>query len=226
MQKEGAIMNRQEFMQQLQPIIPPEGIRQVSHAYWLAKEMHRKQVRDGKIGMNMVEILLTKFLRAIGSDLRIVRGERYFEHCRRVAIQVVCWGSHDADEVTSALLHDCIEDCYPPQDLLEGVFPKHVVQAVETLSKVTRVFDECGAIIKKRKKSAEEYWGGIREAPVWVRRVKLADRLDNLRSMHVWQDARKQKYLLETETYILPIARMTDERFCQDIVLVMREYKK
>src|SRR3989338_6230848 len=191
MQKEGAIMNRQEFMQQLQPIIPPEGIRQVSHAYWLAKEMHRKQVRDGKIGMNMVEILLTKFLRAIGSDLRIVRGERYFEHCRRVAIQVVCWGSHDADEVTSALLHDCIEDCYPPQDLLEGVFPKHVVQAVETLSKVTRVFDECGAIVKKKKKNAEEYWCGIQKAPAWVRRIKLAYLLYNFPSIHFFSDLRK-----------------------------------
>lgn len=218
-------MNRLEFMKALQPIIPPEGVLQVTRAYWLAKEMHRRQVRDGRLGMNLLEIMTVKLVRLIGTDLQVIKGERYFEHCRRVALQVVEWGSHDADEITAALLHDCVEDCHPPQGLLESLFPAAVIDAIGILSKKTPTFDAYGGVKSKRKKSQDEYYAAVASAPAWVRRIKLADRLDNLRSMHVWSHARKQKYLGETDAYILSIAKATDEKLYQALIEECSHYR-
>lgn len=181
-------MNRKQFFEKINGFVTPEEHKKISQAYGLAKEFHRLQKRD--------------------------IGERYFEHCRRVALLLIEHGPTGANEIVSALLHDSIEDCFIPEDLLKELFGSEISNAIEELSKVTPLFDEeTGAVKEKIKKPLDEYYRLIAEAPVWVRRIKLADRLDNLRSMDVWSHKRQQKYILETEKYILPIALTTDMRF-------------
>ncbi|KKS37735.1 MAG: hypothetical protein A3G49_05740 [Candidatus Sungbacteria bacterium RIFCSPLOWO2_12_FULL_41_11] len=187
-------MNRKEFFDKINGFVSVEDNKKISQAYWLAKEVHREQKRDG--------------------------GERYFEHCRRVALFLIEHGSTNADEIITALLHDCVEDGFVPDDLLEKLFGATVSGAVETLSKITRIFDEAtGAVKEKKKKNLDDYFRKIFESAVFIRRVKLADRLDNLRSMDIWPEKRKQKYLLETEKYILPIALATDMRFYNELLV-------
>jgi len=82
-----------------------------------------------------------------------------------------------------------------------------------------------GMVKEKRKKSLDVYFGGIATAPILERRVKLADRLDNLHTLDEWKQERIAKYLDETRTYVLPIAQFTEsthwlkelERECERI---------
>ena len=185
-------MNRKEFFDKINGFVSVKDIKNIAQAYWLAKEVHRSQKRDG--------------------------GERYFEHCRRVASTLIEHGPVIADEIVIALLHDCVEDGFIPEDFLEELFGQDVERAIDILSKVTPVFDEeTGAVAKKIKKDLDDYYNAIANAPLSIRRVKLADRLDNLRSMDVWPEKRKQKYIAETEKYILPIALATDNKFFEEL---------
>lgn len=180
-------MNRQEFFEKLH-IAGIGCTPKISYAYWLAKETHRKQTRD--------------------------QGERYFEHCRRVACFLLEYGKTDEEEIILALLHDCVEDGFIPDGLIQEMFGRGIAQALAILSKIDPVYDRTnGSVVEKKKKVLAKYFLEIQKAPPSVRLVKLADRLDNIRSMNVWPSARQEKYLLETRTYILPIAHKTDWRF-------------
>ncbi|MDP3778618.1 MAG: HD domain-containing protein [bacterium] len=178
-------MNRETFFDRIHGLVDPSELIMVSHAYWLAKQVHREQVRDS--------------------------GERYFEHCRRVALNLVGLPSVTASDFVLSFVHDCIEDGFMPPGLLRAIFGDEMAHAVAAISKSVPVYDEHSlTVISRRKKSIDDYFAGIRKAPVFVGRVKCADRLDNLRSMGVWTVERKKKYLLETEQYILPLAREVD----------------
>ncbi|MBI2637880.1 MAG: bifunctional (p)ppGpp synthetase/guanosine-3',5'-bis(diphosphate) 3'-pyrophosphohydrolase [Candidatus Sungbacteria bacterium] len=156
----------------------------LSQAYWFAKEAHRPQSRDD--------------------------GERYFEHCRRVALILLETNDSDIPQILSALLHDCIEDCFIPRDIIRDLFGDGIASAVETLSKKTPRYDSSnGSIAEKKRKSDAEYFETLRVSPEWVRAVKLADRLDNLRTLGIWNKKRKQKYIAETMKYLIPMADET-----------------
>ena len=184
-------MNRQQFFDQFKGVFNKEEILKISWAYHLAKKEHQKQKRDS--------------------------GERYFEHCRRVALQVFCYpqlsGAPSVKEIIVSLLHDCVEDQFPPPRLIQTLFGEEIASGVDTLSKVTPVFDEAtGKIIKKEKKDLKEYYQKIANSDIWIRRIKLCDRLDNLRSMDIWPKARQEKYIKETWEFIMPMALQTDRQ--------------
>ena len=180
-------MNRQKFFYQFKGVFSKEDILKISWAYWIAKEAHRNQKRD--------------------------EGDRYFEHSRRVSCLTFASTrpkkdeAPSANEIITALLHDCVEDCFPPQNFLRTLFGEEVALGVDTLSKINPVFDEAtGTIIEKKKKNLQEYYAKIANSDMWIRRIKLCDRFDNLSGMDVWPEARKEKYRKETGEYILPIA--------------------
>lgn len=184
-------MNRQEFFQKVLEKVSSEDIPRISQAYWFAKQVHRNQKRDC--------------------------GERYFEHCRRVADLLIDHGGTSADEIVVALIHDCVEDGFIPDGVIKALFGEEVAKALGILSKVTPIFDESTGVVTKVRRSDDEYFDGIRNALYFVRCVKLADRLDNLRSFAIWDEDRKQRYIIETETYILPIAHVTDGEFEKEL---------
>jgi len=193
-------MNRQEFFNLLRDLKDYE-LKRIQQAYWLAKAVHRYQKRDS--------------------------GERYFEHCRRVAIGLKERGGNiSANGIVIALLHDCMEDGLIPQGLLERLFGQQVARSIEILSKTVPVFDPLtGKIKNKDKKPLSEYYRDISLAPKLVRRIKLIDRLDNICLMEVWPEERQQRYIAETETYLLPIARATDESLAEEIAKECRKFR-
>lgn len=193
-------MNRETFFDTIHQGVDPSELITISHAYWLAKQVHREQVRDS--------------------------GERYFEHCRRVAIFLAELPLATVDDIVLAFLHDCIEDGFMPPGLLRATFGHDMAHAVATISKNTPVFDEHSlTVISRRKKDIDNYFFGISKAPAFVRRVKCADRLDNLRSMGVWPPERKKKYILETERYILPLAQDTSAMLAASLEAECRTYR-
>ena len=181
-------MNRAEFFDAVGNAWLTEEITPIYHAYWLAKQVHRNQLRD--------------------------EGGRYFDHCRSVAQILLDHPPVSANEVILALLHDCEEDGFIPQGLLEKIFGKNVANGVDILSKCSVSFNETAGRVIKKKKSLDRYFLHISRADRTIRRVKCADRIHNLSTMHstTWSEERKIRYIAETQTYIMPIAEVTDVR--------------
>ena len=185
-------MNRATFFATIHQIVDPSELIVISHAYWMGKQVHRDQTRDN--------------------------GERYFEHCRRIAVELAHLRSATAQDITLAFLHDCIEDGFMPPGLMRAIFGDEMARAVATISKTMPIFDEHSlTVVSRRKKDIGDYFADITAAPMFVRRVKCADRLDNLRTMRKWTAERRQKYILETREFILPLAHSTDAQLAAEM---------
>lgn len=208
-------MNRKEFFNLARKSLrmEKEDLDQLQWAYWLAKNAHRNQKRDC--------------------------GERYFEHCRRVAVSFIkhwknaadCENCADYDLIhyenaIVALLHDCIEDCFLPQRFIDKLFHSGVARSVETLSKIKVLEDARTWEIRKTKKPDEVYYGQIYKADIGIRIIKCLDRLDNIRDFRGWSKNRIHKYIAETEKYILPIAKATDEKLFEALKTEIEKIKK
>lgn len=182
---------KRDFFEEL-AIRHPRDVQLIEWAYWIAKNAHKGQKRD--------------------------HGERSFEHCKRVALILSARDNCTATEIILALLHDCIEDTYIPESMLRHLFYDFITDALATLTKFVILYDKkTGTVLEKKKKTDEEYFSLIAQAPAYVRRVKLADRLDNLQDMETWTHERILHYLHETEKYIIPIAEKTDEFFLNEL---------
>ncbi len=203
-------MNRKEFFEKVIGIVKDDQndtahgyLRKIQRAYWFAKTVHRGQKRD--------------------------EGERYFEHCRRVACLLI---DHDgyienkAVGIITALLHDCIEDCFIPEGIMIRCFGL-MIGFVNVLSKVRPIFDPLtGVVTGTIERSDDEYYAGISEWGAITKYIKCFDRLDNLRSMSVWPKERQEKYIAETEKYILPIAKRTDKTLYRLLLEEIAKIKK
>lgn len=174
-------MSRREFFRKVAGLVRPEDVQKVAWAYWLAKEVHRTQKRDD--------------------------GERYFEHCRRVALLVMDYGRRDACSVIIALLHDALEDSFITPAVIRKLFGDDVEEALRVLSKTEISFYEDNGFICKTKKDLNRYFSEIENNP-WINVgvVKCVDRLDNLQNLSAWSRARKLRYVVETRKYLMPIA--------------------
>lgn len=166
--------NRESFFKRLEPFLAPSVMLDVQLAYTLAKFGHRAQVR--------------KELDGEGNPVR------YFEHVRRVAINLVDVVQIIRPEmICSALLHDVIEDApNVPAPMIEKFFGVDVVSIVKVLS----------------KDPPEGYLDRFNLCSDWRPYViKGCDRLDNLRSMSDPTVTLKfrQKQVKETQEKYLPL---------------------
>jgi GTP pyrophosphokinase len=175
-------MDRKEFFAKVHQVVDPKEWERMQVAYWFSKTVHEKTPDRAS-------------------------GERYFEHCKRSAWNLMEYSDdpHDADAAITGLLHDSVEDCFIPQDIIRALFGKYIQESVEVLSKVIPVFGDNDGFIMKHKKSNDDYYSGIARADRRIARVKLADRLDNFTDMNGWDFPRKMKYLCETEKHIIPL---------------------
>jgi (p)ppGpp synthase/HD superfamily hydrolase len=120
-----------------------------------ASDLHRKQVRKG-------------------SDIP------YVSHLLGVAALLLEEGG-DEDEAIAALLHDAVEDQggWPTLEAIRGRFGDRVARIVEACSDCDA---DPGMTWRERK---ERFIARIRHEPAEVRRVAIADKLYNARSILV-----------------------------------------
>lgn len=196
-------MDRREFFIRLAGHLSSPELRLVQNAYWLAEEVHHERV--DKYGKR--------------HGLRDT-GEGSFEHCGRVALTLIDErGIYDAEVIATAFLHDVIEDTFTPPDVLLPLFGPKIYEWISTLSKNFLSRDYLtGEIVADDKKSIAWYFANIAKAPWSVRMVKCSDRLDNVRTLGVWDEERKLRYVLETQKYVLPIAEATDKFFVTELM--------
>lgn len=192
-------MTRDKFFKLVDKKIGLEDRELIEWSYALAKQFHREQVRD--------------------------QGTRYFEHCRDVAVLLLKYGPSNPDEIIVGFLHDIYEDQFVPRGMIRRLFGQEVNEALKILSHEKPFYKSHGKIVKTSEKS-KEYYGVIKKSSAMIKRVKLADRLHNLKTLSYCSKEKQIRKIEETIAYILPIAKETDVRFHKDLVRICRSYKK
>jgi (p)ppGpp synthase/HD superfamily hydrolase len=187
-------MNRKEFFNTMAEYLNADELSYVQRMYWLVKEAHRKQSRR-------------------------LTGERYFEHVRRVAFDVaMTYGYADAMHVALGLGHDIVEDCYVPTSVIVNLFGQEMYEDIIVLSKELPSFNPItGELVARAKRPDDEYYMTLTHADARPRRIKGCDRIDNVTDLSKWEEARRNKYKLETQNWVLPIVRITDLRMAAEI---------
>jgi len=152
---------------QLCDAVPAHSRIALEHAYQLAARAHVGQFRESAADSPRVP---------------------YIVHPLRVALVLANeWNMMKVQMLSAALMHDVIEDC--PREYvsayeceIKDIFGEAVFDAVCVLTKPT--------LAPTDVKDAHDarYFSELRRAAGWVRAIKCADRVDNLRDALVWRD--------------------------------------
>jgi guanosine-3',5'-bis(diphosphate) 3'-pyrophosphohydrolase len=133
-------------------------------------------------------------------------GTPYIDHPVRVA--GIVWselGRREPDLVVAALTHDILEDC--PEitaDILEGVIGSRPLGWVIDVTKAPPADGD-------KARRDRDYLDRLPRLTVEARLLKLADRIDNVRSVVLSPDrAKALRYLTVTRENFLPLAAATD----------------
>ena len=149
-------------------------------------------------------------------------GTPYATHPLEVAlIAVEDVKLRDRDEVIAALLHDVLEDDLntTPQELTEK-FGEAVSGAVVLL---TKMYKRDGS---PKDMGLQRYYQGLRNAPGWVRTVKICDRIHNLRTLPGSGRPADQieQYKKDTRANLLPLAASSmDQKLLRAGEMLLKE---
>lgn len=125
----------------------------------------------------------------------------YWVHLMRVAMEVAQWGTWTPALLQAALLHDTVEDTPTRLDEVEAGFGSVVAELVGWLT------------VPERRDEVAPYYHRLQtQGPAEARVLKLADRVDNLRSIQalvlrtgVRHRAWAEGYLRRTGWQVLPL---------------------
>jgi guanosine-3',5'-bis(diphosphate) 3'-pyrophosphohydrolase len=133
-------------------------------------------------------------------------GTPYIDHPVRVA--TILWeelGNRDVDMIVAALNHDVLEDCeWLDADVLAGALGERATDLIQDVTKPQ---------VSEHEKPERDraYLDKLRSIPVESRLLKLADRIDNLRSIVLAEDPKKaRRYLQVSREEFVPLALATD----------------
>ena len=146
--------------------------------------------------------------------------EPIFHHFFRTAkILVKEFWKKDSIKIVLALIHDIKEDTGTLDSTISVMFWEDVLYKLKILSKNDE--DLSG---KDKKEKVGNYFGRLlncKDEDVIL--VKLADRIDNLRTMNVFRPEKIRRKILETEKYLLPLAK---EYSPEAYILIVEEISK
>lgn len=167
--------------ERLQPHLTDDELTQVRLAYEIAEAAHEGQMRD--------------------------EGTPYIVHPVRVAVSLVDeLEIYSPRLISSALLHDVIEDSPLTRRQIAEMFGEEIARIVWLLTK----FDDV---------SLPAYLAAIEAASdTGAAIVKLCDRLDNLRFLaHSPKAEKKRRYIRTTTDYYLPMAARANKYLYDEI---------
>lgn len=130
-------------------------------------------------------------------------GEPYFEHPRRVAQTAILAGD-DCETVVACLMHDLVEDTSITYEDIASCYGKDVASIVDGVTKIKKTanLNKEKQTLATNRKFVSSFVEDIR-----VIKVKLYDRLDNMRTAGAWKLETRQKKIKETREFYIPIAR-------------------
>jgi GTP pyrophosphokinase len=169
--------NHATFLARFALKVTPDELRLLDFAYDLAKHAHDKQLRE--------------------------TGARYFEHPRAAALILVDeLGITDVGMIIAELLHDCPEDTtLLTIDRIRIIFGERVARIDETLTKPK----DNDPRFKTNAARKHWYYANIQASGVDEKIAKLADRLQNTRSLVACSREKQLRKIAETRKYILPL---------------------
>ncbi|RUM28653.1 MAG: guanosine-3',5'-bis(diphosphate) 3'-pyrophosphohydrolase [Aquifex sp.] len=126
-------------------------------------------------------------------------GEPYIVHPLNVSLILSELGM-DIETVVAGLLHDVLEDTQTSYDELKEIFGENVANLVEGVTKIGK--------IKYKSEQAENYrklmLATAKDPRVII--LKLADRLDNMKTLWVFREEKRKRIALETLEIFAPLA--------------------
>lgn len=152
-------------------------------------------------------------------------GSPYLEHPVRTALILLDEiKSTDPTEIAAALTHDVLEDSQIAAGELGKRTSPRVAEIVAALTKDPIASGLTGDARTAAKTARDNrYFQLIGKADATIRRVKCADRLDNLRSLPKSPEKGKaERYKTETRSHLLPIAQQTDKYLYEQIDALTR----
>ena len=187
-------MDRSLYFSTLADRLNSDELLYVQRAYWLVKEAHRRQKRR-------------------------LTGERFFEHVRRVSFMAaVDYGYCDGETAALGLLHDVVEDTFVPQSVIVNLFGQQMYGWILNVSKEIPTFHPVtGNVIARAKLDEAAFYKALMTAHLKPRIIKGCDRIDNLADLISWETPRREKYIIETNMYHVPLALQTDARIAKEI---------
>lgn len=138
-----------------------------------------------------------------------IGGKPYISHPVEVAKMLEEKGFTDASYIITALFHDLLEDTDATEQEISYYGGADVLAAVKVLT-------------KRKGYNMETYIRDIKDNDI-AKMVKLSDRLHNLLSAVVANEAFQQRYVKETEQFYLDLAK--DTPFEGDIVKALTVLK-
>ncbi len=136
------------------------------------------------------------------SDQRRKSGEPYIYHPISVARVVAGELGLDTTSIVCALLHDTVEDTHLTLDEVEKTFGVKVRNIVDGLTKMSGVFEPgTSAQAENFRKMLLTLSNDVR-----VILIKIADRLDNMRTLEFMRQDKQQKIASETLYMYAPLA--------------------
>ena len=160
----------------LRSYLDDDQIAQVVHAYHFAEQAHEGQYRR--------------------------TGDPYITH--PLAVANILTDMHmDHASLMAAMLHDVIEDTGISKEQLANEFSEEVAELVDGVSKIAQI---------KFESKAEQQAENLRKMMLAMTRdirvilIKLADRLHNMRTLHVMRAEKRRRIATETIELYAPIA--------------------
>lgn len=165
------------FIERFRLKATPDEIERINFAYDMAKYGHRNQFRDS--------------------------GERYFEHLRATAIILVDeLGITDPEMIIAGLLHDMLEDNFLLNpERIKLTFGERVSMLVTTVSKPKKNDPR----FKSNEERHQWYFEQVAKSCVEAKLLKLADRLQNMRTLGSCTPEKQVRKIKETEDVYFPL---------------------
>lgn len=134
-------------------------------------------------------------------DQKRESGEPYIQHPLRVALTLTKMNL-DTETVAAAILHDVIEDTPYTVDEIENIFGKNIAFLVNGVTKLDKI--RYGGAEGKAENLRKMFLAMAKDVRVVL--IKLADRYDNMRTLHYLPKEKQQRIALETLEIYGPIA--------------------
>ena len=167
------------------------------------KDEFLRQVREAYSAPDSKKIeQALKYAQLIHADDVRLSGEPWIEHCAGVA-QIMADMHMDVDTICAALLHDCCDKSEQQQKQVLCEVGKEVYELVKGMGKVNGLsfgksnFDESENLRRLIVAMGKD---------IRVVLIKLADRLDNMRSIEYLPKEKQIKYASETSDVFSPLA--------------------
>ncbi len=152
-------------------------------------------------------------------------GEPYILHPVEVA-SILEHLDFNTDVISSALLHDTVEDCGVSIKNIEKTFNKQIAEIVDAVTAITKenfmpdnenLFSNTDDFLKQAlEDKTYQKLISIGKNNKFGFYIKFADRLNNLQTIKVFPKYKKEAKINETKKWIIPLAKLLKSKYFYD----------